>query len=707
MRIPFTNSHIKILNENRKEKSYLGGGNDSVILKRLIGADWNEINYLESYSKSLYVFACISKIAEKVGSTEFTLNKIINSQGDTKEVFLHPALDLLYKVNPFQTKSEFLEILTSNFLLSGNAFLWKLRNEKGEVVELWNLRPDKMTIVADPEVFIKEYKFRKDDGTEETFDPNEIIHLKIPSPLDTYRGVSSLAPTQIRVQTEEYATRHQRDLFLNDARPSALITSDRKLNKKQKAELQASWEQKHKGVGKSSKVGILEGGLKYQQLSLTPQQLDFIESLKFLRDDILVAFKVPKPIVAILDDVNRANSETALAIFLGETIKPLVSKITEKLNEQLISLEYGEEYILGFKDPSPQNREMLLKEYQAGVDNWITPNEIRQEIGKDPVEGGDTLLRPMSLSPIGSAVSMEKKEENNQKNLLGRRQLQTKFILKSFIQEEAKKVKNKIKNKIKKSGSLLFTKEKRIQYWEYKNKMIDRRTARFKGKIIKVAKEQAERFIKELKKHKKEEIKKMGKREIRNLFNAKEENKIFSDAVIGYYLRVFEDEANDALSMIRIDQRIDMTKAFKMKTKKRTIFERLQKRAMFFAKSVNNTTLNNLSDTLATGIVDGEGVSKLTERVLGVYSEFENYRAERIARTETMAVSNDANLEAFRQSEVINGKEWVAVMDDRTRDEHADLNGEIVKTEESFSNGLMAPDEPNCRCVLAPAMIWT
>ena len=689
----------------RREKSYLGSGTDSLLLKRLIGADWDETKFLESYSKSLYVFACVSRIAEKVGETAFTLNRIQNLVGDTEEIFNHPVLDLLYRVNPFQTKSEFLEILVSNFLLSGNSFIWKLRNEKGEVAELWNLRPDKMTIVADPEIFIKEYIFTKDDGTQEHFEPNDIIHFKIPSPLDIYRGVSPLASAQIRVQTEEYATKHQRDLFLNNARPDALIMSDRTLTQKQKDELQARWEQRHKGVGKSSRIGLLEGGLKYQQLSLTPIQIDHIESMKFTRDDILTAFKMPKPILAVIDDVNRANSETAKEIFLSETIKPLVAKITEKLNEQLITPEYGEEYNLGFKDPTPQNKEMLLKEFQAGIDNWLTANEIRQQLGKEPIRGGDNLLRPLTLSPIGSSIINPPTQDNKKRILFGRKSLRARFNLERMIRGEAKKIKEQLKKKIKKSGSLFFTKEKRQQYLEYKNRIINRRTAKFKGKINKIANEQADRFIKTLKKLKKDEIKKLGKREIRKLFDTKEENRIFSEAVLGYYLKVFEDEANDALAMIRVGQRIDMTKAFKEKAApEKTILERLRERATFFAKTTNNTTLNDLSNTLAEGIEGGEGMEKLTERIAGVYSGFNDYRAERIARTETMAVSNDADIEAFRQSEVINGKEWISTTNPC---DECDIDGEIVGLDDSFSNGEDEPPvHPNCGCVIGPGMIW-
>jgi len=136
-------------------------------LARLIGKEWADTKYLETYEKSLYVYACVSKIAEKIGSIDIQLYQILNSKGDVKELVSHPALDLIYKVNPFQTKTEFLETTIINLKLAGNAFWYKVRNNSKQVVELWNLRPDKITIVKDPVEFIKRYELLKNDGTKE------------------------------------------------------------------------------------------------------------------------------------------------------------------------------------------------------------------------------------------------------------------------------------------------------------------------------------------------------------------------------------------------------------------------------------------------------------------------------------------------------------------------------------------------------------
>lgn len=181
------------------------------------------------------------------------------------------------------------------------------------------------------------------------------------------------------MQTEDFSSRYQRDFFLDSGRPDAVLAykGESTLKKETKEGIRRDWNIRHQGPGNSSKIAILDANLEYQQISLTQKEMDYIESLKFTRDDILVAFKVPKPIVAITDDVNRANAETATYIFLSETIVPEIKRILEKINEEMIIPDFGEEFFLGFVDPTPQNRDTITAEYANGIqNNWLLINEV-------------------------------------------------------------------------------------------------------------------------------------------------------------------------------------------------------------------------------------------------------------------------------------------------------------------------------------------
>ncbi len=200
----------------------------------MTAGSWSKTRMLEQYEKSLYVFACVDKIAEKVASLEPQLYQIINSLGDTKELVIHPLIDLIYKVNPFQTKKEFLKITMINLKLAGDAFWYKVRNDRSQVVELWNLRPDFVEIIKDSVNFIYGYRFTKTDGSVVFFAPDEIVHHRKPTPLDDYYGVSPIKSAQVRIDTEAHASEYQRDFFLNNARPDAIFKTTDSLTPEQK-----------------------------------------------------------------------------------------------------------------------------------------------------------------------------------------------------------------------------------------------------------------------------------------------------------------------------------------------------------------------------------------------------------------------------------------------------------------------------------------
>jgi len=707
----------------RKKDTVAEGGFE--ILSRLIAPELTTKTMMEQYRKSLYVFACISKIANKVASVDFELFRILNSKGEMKQIFSHPALDLLNRFNPFQTKTEFLETTMINLKTAGDAFWFEIKNKSGRLVELWNLRPDMMTIVTDPVRFIKRYEFQKSDGSKVTFEPEDIVHFKYADPLSSYLGMSPLRPASKRVQTEEYATDYQRDFFLNSARPDAVIKNkDTTLTPEQKMEIKEFWEKRHRGIKNSSKVAILEGGLEYQQISLNQKEMDYIESMKFTRDDILVAFGVPKPVVAVTDDVNRANAETAMFIFLSETIKPELVRITEKINEELIAPAYGDEFFIKFVDPTPENRELIIKEYEAGLkNNYLLINEVRQSEGLPPVKGGWSFYRPLTDIPIGGLPQTEKNMQNAKEksevyltpekekipvfDFKGKYWLKQRFeIIEALAAAVVKKIESKDKGKGKKEKdkklvSLLKDPEIKKAYAGMINKKIDARSSRIKEGVDEFAASQGSRVISALEKNAKEkDVKtKAVSIEIETIFNEKAEGILAVEFVTPYLDQFIKDSGAEALEMIAPQETFNTTQ------KIQTL---IKQRAELFAKSVNSTTVEKLSSTLADGMQAGEGIGELTARVESVYQDFPLYRSELIARTEATAANNMGMLEGFEQSDVATGKEWINAGDGRVRPEHQDgvgVGGEIVGLRENFSNGLQYPMEPNCRCVTGPAFL--
>jgi HK97 family phage portal protein len=672
----------RLFRPNRQKTAY----SLNEFVKFISTGDFSSEALLEQYSKSLYVFASINKIAQKISAIDLKVFEILNSRGDVKEHVSHEVLDLLYRPNPFQTRSEFWKITTINKKLTGEAFWLKVRGPRNRVLELWNLRPDMMTIHTDPQKFIKGYTLRKLDGTEVAFEPEDIIHFKEPNPQDVYRGLSPIKPAQSRIMTEDFATTFQRDFFANNARPDALLISEDLLAPEQRDELAASWNAKHKGKGKNSRIGILEGGMTYQQVSVTQKEMDYIESLRFTRDDILVAFGVPKSIITT-DDVNRANAQEGLKTFLTETIIPEITALNEVINEMLVIPDFGERLYVDFDDPTPVDREMQLKEYTAGYGKWLTPNEIRAELNLKPVKGGDTLegtTPPPATQP----------QEDPEKVFRGKHQLQAKLKMIEGIYEDVKKGVKPSKKKAKQS---LLKGEIRESYKAFINKKIDKRAQKFQKQVLSESDKQMERVLDTLK------AKDINLKAESFNFDKKKENQIFSELALPFMTEAAQEAGQEALDLVGVGEQFEYTD---------TLEKRLKERAKFFAKSVNDTTLEKLTKTIAEGIQAGEGIAELTKRVKDVYQEFSDYRAESIARTESTAVNNEGFLEAYSQSKVVNANEWIATKDSRVRHSHASIDGEIVEVGKTFSNGLRYPGDANgdasetvnCRCVLSPSI---
>ena len=331
-----------------KQKSYT-----LVELSRQFGANgtWGDSKLMKQYSSSVYVYACIDKIATSVSQVDLHLFEIMNSKGETQEVYDNPVINLVNKPNPFQTRSEFFQTTIINKKLTGKAFWLKVRNQNGDIAELWNLRPDLVTVLHSEDEFIAGYRLSTDKGQVD-IPADNVVFFRDPDPLDMRGGVSPLEPASLRVETESLATRFQRDFFLNNARPDAFLKTEETLTKEQVSEMREAWNEKHQGVGRSGEIGILYGGLDYQQISVTQRDMDYIESLKFLRDDILVAFGVPKSIITT-DDVNRANAEAGIFMFLSQTVKPEMQELVEALNEFLVIPDFGENLYFEFTDPTP------------------------------------------------------------------------------------------------------------------------------------------------------------------------------------------------------------------------------------------------------------------------------------------------------------------------------------------------------------------
>ena len=336
-------------NKSTEEK---GATLSDIVPKPIMGSSppiWNTRDYLKAARS--WAGACISAISDDVASIELHLYKRTKGGSDAEEIFEHPALDVLYKVNDFTTKFDHFW-LTQQYLESIGEAPWFLEIAGGQVKSIYLLRPDFIEIVFDNQKIIKGYKYTIDVRKEIFIETQELIFIKYPSLLRSFRGEGTLSQARRTVDLDNYSEEWNLNFFYNSARPDAILTAEGQINELQQKQMKSAWKKEFKGIDNRAKLAILTGGLKYTPMNFSQKDMEFLDQQRFSRDKILSIFRVPKTILGMTEGVNRATAEAADYVFAKRTIKPKMQRLIEQLNEFYMPL-FGEDLYLTYSDPVP------------------------------------------------------------------------------------------------------------------------------------------------------------------------------------------------------------------------------------------------------------------------------------------------------------------------------------------------------------------
>ena len=238
-----------------------------------------------------------------------------------------------------------------------------------------------------------------------------------------------------------------------------------------------------------------------------------------------------------------------------------------------------------------------------------------------------------------------------------------------------------------------ITKNKRHEYWLGFISRVIKNEKNLKKLMVKYFKEQEVKALKALGGSK--AVNKDVNKAV-NVPKSKEELTKLASIAIPAITRVIALEGKEILAELGVNISFDLLNP--------KVVEFIETRSFDLIKSISNTTKEALRRTLKEGVELGESIPKLAKRIASVYDDAQGYRSVLIARTENISASNNGALNAYRQSKVVEKKKWLTAGDDRVRPEHEAIDGETVLLEEPFSNGLMVPSEPNCRCCISPLL---
>ena len=291
----------------------------------------------EGYAKNPVAYRCVRTIAEAVASLPLAM------YDGLRELDRHPLLDLLARPNPRETRADFLEAVASHLLVAGNSYI-ELVAIAGEPRELYALRPDRMKVISGREGWPEAYEYsvagrsvrfemQETEGT-----PPPILHIKLFNPADDHYGLSPLEPAHRALDIHNAASGWNKALLDNAARPSgALVYSaaSGNLSQDQFERLKSELELNFQGAQNAGRPLLLEGGLDWKSLSLSPKDMDFIEAKHAAAREIALAFGVPPMLLGIPGDNTFSNYQEANRSFYRVTAVPFANRLLSALTNWL------------------------------------------------------------------------------------------------------------------------------------------------------------------------------------------------------------------------------------------------------------------------------------------------------------------------------------------------------------------------------------
>lgn len=640
--------------------------------------EWNMTTAIEAYEKNPIVYACIRLIANEMARAKIRLFRETN--GECVEEVNHPALRLLENPNPYQSAYEFVEGLVTWLELTGEAPIY-LNIPSKEPAEAFLLDPRYIEIIPDEKYYIKGYTYRPPNGSTIELTPDEVVFFRDQNPRSQYRGHAPIRSARFAVDSDQFAEEWNRDFFNNNAVPRAVVTSDKELTDTAFNRLKRTWEEVFRGRGKSNKTAILEAGAKIEVLSQTAKDMDFVALGEKNIQRICAAFRVPKALLGVDLDLNRASAETMAYVFARWTITPKLRAIAEKLNNEYLPLFKSPgsgKLFFRYDDLAAADPEQKAMRYQTlFATGAISPNEIRREEGLEPVEGGDDPLVSAGLIPLGSVEDLADMGSDGsapepvepakgiQKSAKVRRlEGAEREVVRGIRDAKMKRIQKRYEGR---SRTLFETQKKqalaKLDKW-YASKSIEKRAPQFD-----------------------------------DVWEHQESVALTIKLFEPLNFRTLKGAAADTFDLISDATELDFARA-RFAARKMTIK---------FADEITKTTEQSLRAAIQEGIANGEGAAKMADRVKTVFNDASTGRAIVIGRTETTKAYSIGTKEAMKQAGV-KKKEWLTAHDSDVRDSHWENEYQgPIGVDETFQNGCSEPgmgDDPgeniNCRCSCLP-----
>ncbi len=665
------------------------------------------------YERHVDVSSCVALWAGSATSNGWHIG-LLDKEAEPTDKQRKAITDLerwLKNPNPTKRFSRMLYELIAHLAITGDAYINKVTDSKGHIIELWAVHPATVRIVADKHGLIKGYIQRYQGVNVAQFQTEEISRFQLPSVVNDLYGHSPLESVMQEVNLDIQALRANKAIFDNGFKPSVIVRM--KDGVKDTVErLAALITQRHTGAAHQHGIVAVSGVEDIQPYAQTLKDMEFTALRELTTIKVANAYGVP---AVFLNQKGTSKYTTINAEerqFYNGRIKPLQDIVAEIFTEDIIH-SFDPELAFYFNEPDFNDTDAIRKDaLLANAAGILDDDEIRETYFFLPKKTPDQLKadeakRQAALAqfqaqaakqPNDTATTDTPAPDTAPKDQAGTEATQA---------------------PAKKSVSKRFTRDA-IEALRAEREVIhDGLEAAIHPSIVDYFSKQESVYLDKL------------ATTFKSLpSNRKKVEKAVIDTLVDPY---FSDSAPDDHSLAIIlytdlspslvagvaagvaqiqaagqaaggtaggSTGPDLAISFTMGTtaQSKVVDDYLLKNALDHAKGINDTTKGQLKDALREGIGQGEGIPELRKRVKNVFSEASTNRANTIARTETAQAFEAANQAAMKESGVVSRQAWLTANDSRVRMSHSLLEGVTVPLGETWPGGITPGSEINCRC---------
>lgn len=673
--------------------------------------DRNTSEWMDTFGKNPRM-AVIDKISSDLSYVPGKLYRI-DKDGEKQEIKAHPFLDFWARPNPLYefTASALWKLQNNYLLLKGEGYFVIERYENGYPAELWPVPPHWVQMT--PYQGFPFYRVRMADGAVIDISVDDMFVMRDLDPLEPYkRGLGQAEAVADEIEIDEYAAKFQKKFFYNDATPGVIVNlpgaGDDQVNR-----FLARWKERFQGAEKSHSVGAF-GGPKDVPISVTKlsdnmKDLDMVNGRAFTRDAVMEHFGMPREIMGITQNSNRATAEAARYIYATNVLTPRLMNRQDAINLQLLPI-YGRDLLWEFDDIIPKD-----KEFEKGVafDGWnnglLTKNEAREKLDLEPAKKGDVFKMnfadlyigddedPVELSssaanlqysdtaepieadrndievvPDGAQSSVDLDEgkvlkraaeiKAQRARAAGRgldaaRRIQTRKFeqaTEKYLRDQAQQI----------QGALLGNKKADGTVWDALNMTQD--------EFLQLSDQQQAELTMQF---------------VNGLLDWKKEESILESILTPLWAETYDKGVENVIASYRLQaiQQPALTSTARLRGGQRVT-------------RVTQTTKDNIGRIVTEGLVRGKGKQELTEEIMDEMNTSAT-RARVIAAQECNTSLLAGNYDMAKRGG-FSFKTWHVTNPGKARDTHRELNGKTVPFSEPFvtskGNKLMMPCDPEC-----------